>query len=186
MSGKEISRRKFLALGIVTAVSGLIPVSPIEAIENIVVPERSLYFYNVYTGEELDTVYWKDGEYIPEALAEINFILRDIRTGRVKPIKTKLLDVLFAVREKLKCKEPFHMISGYRSPRSNAILRKKKRGVAKNSLHMYGKAIDISLPGYSLRGVRRAAMDLRSGGVGYYPSSKFVHIDIGNIRYWRG
>ncbi len=183
---QEISRRKFLALGIVTAASALIPDTPLAAIEKIVTPERSLFFHNVYTGEELNTVYWKNGQYIPEALDEINFILRDIRTGKVKPINKKLLDILFAVRKQLKCNEPFSMISGYRTPTSNAMLRKKKKGVEKNSFHMYGKAIDISLPGYSLRGLRRAAMDIHGGGVGYYPRSKFVHIDVGEIRYWSG
>ncbi len=183
---QEISRRKLLVLGLVTVASALIPETPLAAIEKIVAPERSLFFYNVYTGEELKTVYWKNGEYIPEALDDINFMLRDVRTGKVKPINKKLLDVLYGVRKQLKCDEPFNMISGYRSPRSNAILRKSKKGVARNSLHMYGKAIDISLPGYSLRGLRRAAMDIHGGGVGYYPQSKFVHIDVGAIRYWRG
>jgi uncharacterized protein YcbK (DUF882 family) len=180
-----MSRREFVSMGMVTVAAAFIPHKILAAVEDISI-EKKLFLYNASTHENLETVYWKDGQYIREALSEINHIFRDFRTSKVKAINTDLLDLLFSIQQKLKSKEPFHIISGYRTPRSNAILRKKMKGVAKNSLHMYGKAVDLRLPGYSLRAIRRAAMSFRRGGVGYYPRSKFLHIDVGNVRYWWG
>lgn len=185
-TGYGISRRKVLSMGLITMASSIIPSKAISAVEEILVRERMLCFYNLYTKETLETVYWKDGNYVPEGMAELNHILRDIRTGKVKTIDSSLLDLLFALQQNLGNKEPFHIISGYRTPKSNAILSEKKKGVAKYSLHMYGKAIDIRIPGHKLRDVRRAAMKLKGGGVGYYPRSNFIHVDTGNIRYWWG
>lgn len=180
-----ISRRKFLGIGLVTAVSALVP-SGVYAAAKELSPEKTISFYNVYTHENLAEVYWKDGLYVPEALSQVNHIFRDIRTGRETKINKELIDLLHDLQQELNTDEPFHITSGYRTPRSNELLRKTKKGVAKNSLHMYGKAADIRLPGYSLEEVRRAAMNLRAGGVGYYPRSKFVHVDVGDLRYWRG
>ncbi len=179
------SRREFIAAGLITVASSLIPYKTLAAIEELY-QERELSFYNVNTNESLRTVYWREGKYLPKALAEINHIFRDTRTGKVKSINTNLIDLLFALQKKLETNEPFNIISGYRTPGSNAILRKKKKGVAKNSLHMYGKAVDLRVPDYSLKVVRRAAMGMKGGGVGYYPHSNFIHIDVGEIRYWRG
>ena len=180
-----MNRRKFIALGLSVVTATLVPKKILAAVKDSPA-EKKLSFYNVYSHENLETIYWKDGQFVPEALSMINHIFRDSRTGKVKAIKTDLLDLLFSIHEKLKNKEPFHIISGYRTPHSNALLRKKIKGVARNSLHMYGKAVDLNLPGYSAKYIRRTAMSLRRGGVGYYPRSKFVHIDIGQIRYWRG
>jgi len=180
-----ISRRKFLGMGLVAAASALVP-SGVYAAAKELAPEKAISFYNVYTHENLETVYWKNGLYVPEALSQVNHLFRDIRSGKVKTINKELIDLLYDLQQELKTDEPFQIISGYRSPHSNAMLRKTKKGVAKNSLHMYGKAADIRLPGYSLKGIRGAAMKLRAGGVGYYPRSKFVHVDVGSIRYWRG
>jgi uncharacterized protein YcbK (DUF882 family) len=149
-------------------------------------PERNLVLYNVLTRETLEVAYWKDGRYIPEALSDINHIMRDSRTGREKDMKTELLDLLFLIRERLNSPEAFHIVSGYRTPGSNAYLRKRRRGVARNSLHMYGKAVDLRLPGCRLKDLRHTAMSFKTGGVGYYPRSKFVHIDVGDVRYWWG
>jgi uncharacterized protein YcbK (DUF882 family) len=102
----------------------------------------------------------------------------------VKEIDTDLLDLLFALHQKLEGTDPFHVISGYRSLATNSLLSSRSKGVAKNSLHIYGKAIDIRLPGYELKTLQRAAVDLRRGGVGYYSSSDFVHVDVGRVRYW--
>jgi len=180
-----ITRRDLLALGLVTAASTIFPLKA-RAVSEKISSQKELFLYNVYTKENINTVYWKDGMYLPDELARINHIFRDIRSGKEREININLLDLLFEVKEQLKSEDPFHVMSGYRTPKSNAMLRKRKKGVAKNSLHMYGKAVDISIPGYSLRGIRKAAMKLRAGGVGYYPRSKFLHLDVGEVRYWWG
>ena len=121
---------------------------------------------------------------MPQALAEINHILRDHRTGEVREIEPALLDLLCALHQKLGSTAPFSIISGYRSPETNSHLSSKSNGVVKNSMHLLGKAIDIRLPGHELKTLQRAAVDLQRGGVGYYPSSDFVHVDVGRVRYW--
>lgn len=181
-----IDRRKVIRIGLITAAAAVIPgsvlASAIEPDSGI----RKLHLYNVSTHEDLKVVYWKEGRYIPKALAEINHIFRDYRTGKVKAIKEDLLDLLFNVRKQINVDEPFHIISGYRSPGSNAILRKENKSVARNSLHMYGKAVDIRVPGFSLKTLRRETMKLGKGGVGYYPRARSIHVDIGEVRYWWG
>lgn len=173
-------------MGLITAAAAVIPCNALASAYGSVSDVRELHFYNVSTHEDLKVIYWKEGWYIPEALAEINHIFRDFRTGKVKAINKELLDLLFKVRKQINVDKPFHIISGYRSPGSNAILRKYNKNVAKNSLHMYGKAVDIRVPGFSLRTLRREAMNLGKGGVGYYPHAKSIHVDIGEVRYWRG
>jgi uncharacterized protein YcbK (DUF882 family) len=148
------------------------------------VPERSVAFFNTHTGERLRVTYWERGRYIDESLAEINQILRDHRANEVQPIDTTLLDLLFTLRNKLESREPFHVISGYRSARTNLALQAAGSGVAGNSLHCVGKAIDIRMPGRELWALHRAAVALKVGGVGYYPKSDFVHVDVGRVRYW--
>ncbi len=155
-----------------------------SAAQDFLSDEKVLSFYNLHTKEYLQTVYWKNGEYVSEALAQINHIMRDHYCGAVKPIDKKLLDLFFAIRQRLNCSKPFHIISGYRTARTNAFLRKHKKAVAKNSLHLYGKAADIRLPDYGLKVLRRAAYELKAGGVGYYPRSNFIHVDVGRVRYW--
>lgn len=184
-SRERISRRQVLGIGLAVTAAALIPESIFAAARDLS-PEREISFYNLHTHETLDVVYWKDGLYDPEALSRINHIFRDSRTGKEKVINAGLLDLLSSIRQKLKSKEPFHLYSGYRTPRSNAILRRQNKGASKNSLHMYGKAVDLRLPGHSLKVLRKAAMSFRQGGVGYYPRSKFVHIDVGSVRYWWG
>ncbi len=183
---KGISRRKFISLGLITAASGIMPYNAIAAVKDLLLPERTLCFYNLYTKEIIEAVYWRDGRYIAEGLESLNHILRDLRTGKIKTMDRKLLDLLFALQQEVDSNEPFHIISGYRTRESNALLGRKKKGVAKQSLHIYGKAVDIRVPGRKLRDVRRAAMNLKGGGVGYYPRSNFIHVDVGNIRYWWG
>ncbi len=171
-------------MGLTVLASHMIPCKGLASIENLIDGPKSLYFYNSHTNERLKTAYWQDGKYIPDALAEINHIFRDHYNGLVKPIDTKLLNLLFALKENLKTPEPFHLISGYRSPQTNDLLRNRSGGVAKKSLHMLGMAADIYLPGYSLSKLRLAAVELRAGGVGYYPRSGFIHVDVGRVRYW--
>jgi uncharacterized protein YcbK (DUF882 family) len=148
---------------------------------------RSLSFFNTHTGERLRAEYCFGVEYEAGALAEINHILRDFRAGEVKPIDPKLLDLRHELSGTLEVDQPFHIISGYRSPHTNQWLRARGgagTGVASTSLHMVGKAIDIRLPGVKLDHLRGAARALKLGGVGYYPSSNFVHVDTGRVRYW--
>jgi uncharacterized protein YcbK (DUF882 family) len=146
--------------------------------------EKLLAFQNLHTGESLKTIYWAAGAYVPEALEDINYLMRDHRANKIKPIDPQLLDLLYALCTCLEAHRSFEVVSGYRSPATNALLRRHSSGVAKNSLHMRGKAVDLRLPGKRLSTLRRAAVSLKGGGVGYYPRSHFVHIDTGRVRYW--
>jgi uncharacterized protein YcbK (DUF882 family) len=147
--------------------------------------EKKLSFYNLHTGERLRTVYWAEGRYVPGALKEINWILRDYRRNEVKPVDLRLLDLLHALDTKLDTRQPFHIICGYRSPATNEYLRERSAGVAKHSMHIEAKAADIRIPGCRLIALQRAALALRHGGVGIYPVSDFVHVDVGRVRHWR-
>ena len=182
-----LGRRSFLGLGAVAAAAALSPVRVQAATPARKAPVRSLSFFNTHTGERLKTTYCCDGKYEPQALKQINHILRDWRVNQVKPIDPKLLDLLHELSGTLEVDVPFHIISGYRSPTTNASLRSQggaHTGVASQSLHMIGKAIDIRLPGVKLDHLRGAARSLKLGGVGYYPSSNFVHVDTGRVRFW--
>lgn len=181
MTGQN-SRRYFLAcLGGALAASGLVR----PAAANLASPAvRTLAFDNLHTGERAKIAYWADGEYLPDALKEVNFILRDFRNGEIHAIDPKLLDLLNQLHSRLDTAQPFEVISGYRSPATNAMLRSEGHGTATKSLHMQGQAIDIRLTDRALADVHAVAMSLRAGGVGYYPSSDFVHVDVGRVRYW--
>jgi uncharacterized protein YcbK (DUF882 family) len=149
--------------------------------------ERTLSFFNTHTSERLTVAYCCDGEYQPDALKKINHILRDHRANEIKAIDPKLLDLLHELGGILETDQPFHIISGYRSPNTNGLLRGNggaHTGVATQSLHMVGKAIDIRVPGVKLDRVRASARALKLGGVGYYPTSNFVHVDTGRVRFW--
>jgi uncharacterized protein YcbK (DUF882 family) len=145
--------------------------------------ERVLRLYNTHTGESLKSVFWAEGQFIPDALQDLNKLLRDHRNNKVAPIDPKLLVLLNDVGNKFGDAQ-LHVISGYRSPESNAKLAARSNGVARHSMHMDGKAIDIRMPGKNLAHVHKAAMAARGGGVGYYPDSQFVHMDTGRVRYW--
>ena len=184
MNDVKVGRRDFIGFGILGIVTSLFPRGVLAAGRNLLTIEKSLWLYNTHTGESLNTVYWAEGDYLPGALDDLNFILRDHRTGEIIPIDTQLLDLLHALSERLCARHPFHIISGYRSQATNDLLRRRGRGVAKNSLHIQGKAVDIRLPGCDLPMLRECAMGFRGGGVGYYPRPNFVHVDIGRVRYW--
>lgn len=147
---------------------------------------RALAFHNLHTGEHLAVDYWVQGQYQPDALLAVNHVLRDFRTGEVHPIEPGLLDLLTRLRGRLETGAPFEVISGYRSPATNAMLRSEHEhsGVAAKSLHMQGMAIDIRVPGSALRSLQYAALSERGGGVGYYPDLNFVHVDVGRVRHW--
>jgi uncharacterized protein YcbK (DUF882 family) len=147
-------------------------------------PERSLSFHNLHTNEHLRAVYWKTGEYLASSLAEINRVLRDHRTDEEHEIDSGLLDLLCGLRLRLDTTQPLQIISGYRSPATNAMLKAQSEGVATRSLHMEGRAVDIRIPGRNLSLVRKAALAMKAGGVGYYSDSNFVHVDVGRVRSW--
>jgi len=148
-------------------------------------PERTVTLYNTNTGEFLSKfVYWQDGNYIKQALDEINFLLRDHRTDQVCEFDPTVLDQVFAISRKLKTAKPFEVLSAYRTVETNQKLRKSSRRVAKRSLHIEGRALDLRLPGMPSKQLRTAALSLHQGGVGYYPKRGFVHIDSGPVRSW--
>lgn len=199
LGNAPISRRQFFRLGAAAAVAGLgsrsalAKLMPGTAADGGAVPglaglespaERTLRFYHTHTGESLKVTYWAEGDYLAGSLQEINHLLRDFRTGDVKPIAPDLLDLLSRIGNGLDATEPFQVISGYRSPATNSMLHARSSGVATHSLHMEGMAIDIRIPGRDLRRLRDFAMSQRAGGVGYYPASDFVHVDVGRVRYW--
>ncbi len=145
---------------------------------------KTLSFEHTHTGEKLKLTYFERGNYIKHALQEINYLLRDFRTDDIHPIDTALLDQLFDLKQTLGLNRPFHIISGYRSPFTNAQLRKHSHGVAEHSFHMQGRAIDIRVEGVSSKTIRNAALTMAQGGVGYYPRNNFVHLDSGRFRTW--
>jgi uncharacterized protein YcbK (DUF882 family) len=145
---------------------------------------RSLSFVHTHTGETLTCAYYQAGGYAPSQLARVDHFLRDFRTGEVHRIDPGVLDILFDLKVRTVCDEPFHVISGYRSPQTNAMLRRRSSGVAAHSLHMRGQAIDVRQPGVPTKRLQELALALRRGGVGYYPKSDFVHLDTGRVRFW--
>src|SRR5579872_3707635 len=178
-----IARRKLIAAGL--GLVGGLAAAP-AALAALTAPTRRLAFDNLHTGETLDVAYYENGCYVGDALAEVNHVLRDYRTGDVHVIEPRLLDLLTVLSASLETKTAFGVISGYRSPQTNAMLHEKSGQVASGSLHMQGQAIDIRLPGVDSATVRDAALRLAIGGVGYYPTSDFVHVDVGRVRHWQG
>ena len=172
-------RRRFLsAVGALGASVGFAPMA--AALQS----PRKLAFAHTHTGEELAVTYWRDGTYAPEALVAINRLLRDFRTNEVHAVAPALLDYLYQVQCMLDREAPFEVISGFRSAATNDMLQRRTSGVATWSLHMEGRAIDVRVPGVPTARLREAALRLRLGGVGYYPSSGFVHLDTGRVRQW--
>lgn len=181
-------RRGFLKHGLAfSAALGFWMPSLAEATEKTggaPVKGRVLKLVNLHTHEAFNGEYWYDGQYNPDAFGSIKTVLRDYRTGEKFPIDPRLMDILFVLQNRIKNYSPFNVFSGYRSPTTNAMLRETTNGVARGSLHMQGQAIDINLPGTRLSSLERSAIGLKSGGVGFYPQSDFVHIDTGRARNW--
>lgn len=147
---------------------------------------RRIKMYSSRTGEKVDTIYWIEGEYIRDAVNEIAIFMRDWRTNQVKPIDLQTIDIMAAAHALVDTTEPYMMLSGFRSPKTNAMLRARSRGVARNSLHMKGKAADLRLASRSVGQLSKAAQAIRAGGVGRYYGSNFVHMDSGDLRSWNG
>jgi uncharacterized protein YcbK (DUF882 family) len=145
---------------------------------------RRLAFYHTHTGEALDVVYREGDDYLPDAVGSLNRFLRDFRSGESYPIDPALFDQLHDIQQALGKFGRYEIISAYRSPKTNAMLAGKSGGVAKRSLHMQGRALDVRLTDVATNDLRAAALELQRGGVGYYPKSKFIHIDTGRVRRW--
>jgi len=173
------TRRRFLAVS-----AAAIAMPHIANAAAIASGQRKISLANTHTGETLTTVYWQKGDYIGGALEEIDHIMRDFRTGDVHPIDPRLVDLLNGLHRKVESRKPYQIVSGYRSPQTNAELAEHSNGVAKHSLHMQGMAMDLRLEDVRLRNLRKAAVALESGGVGYYPNSNFIHVDVGRVRTW--
>jgi uncharacterized protein YcbK (DUF882 family) len=175
-----LSRRNFLGVAAAASLSsplGALAATPGEH-------ERWLSFRHIHTGQRIKSLYWAEGDYIPESLGEIDSFLADFRSGDVHPIDIDLLNLLHRLRLKMDSDRPFHVISAYRSPATNAALLARGRGVRKNSLHLRGMAIDIRLPGRDTGALWHAAISERRGGTGFYPKYNFVHVDVGPHWHW--
>lgn len=186
--GPWVDRRGFLQTGLIAFGTGLVTMASSSAwAAAIRMPNSGSFkvaFRNQHTGESFNGVYRVGNKYLPDAFNQINHVLRDFRTGEEFPIDPRSIDIVYMLQSKTGSREPIEVLSGYRSPKTNSMLRHASSGVAKNSLHMVGQAIDLRLPGYSTRRLRDVAIDLRAGGVGYYPKSDFVHVDSGKVRHW--
>jgi len=180
----SLDRRRFLKIFGQAALFSAFPVSAMAFVDRSSKKKRMLSLYNTHTRESLDVCYYAQGKYLAKSLKKIDRILRDHRTEEIKPIDKGLLNLLHSISMTVDPAVRFHVVSGYRSPETNDILRKRGRFVAKHSLHMQGGAADIRIPGFNLVRLRNVCMDQKAGGVGYYPRSDFVHVDIGDIRYW--
>ncbi|MFT5390588.1 MAG: hypothetical protein ACI8PT_000774 [Gammaproteobacteria bacterium] len=175
----ERSRRRFLG-----AITGAGITAALPRFATASVPQRTLALTSIHTHESVEVMYWRNGQYLPNALSTLHHQLRDHRTGDVHAIDPRLLDLLVELRDAVGSSNHFDVISAYRSPRTNRMLAARSSGVAKKSLHMRGLAIDIRLPGENLRKVRDTAIDMKRGGVGYYAKSGFIHLDLGRPRTW--
>jgi uncharacterized protein YcbK (DUF882 family) len=175
-------RRGLLKAAIGGVVSSLI--LPLRRVDAAVEDERELQFYHTHTRKRLRVVYKRRDEYVPDALKEINAFMSDFRTGDIIDIDPQLLDLIYDIREALDSKGTYEVISAYRSPKTNEMLRTRSSGTAKNSRHLLGKAVDVRLTDVKLTKIRDTAIAMQRGGVGYYASSNFVHLDTGRVRRW--
>lgn len=188
---RTVSKRQFLKGGLLGVAGACVPafIGSAQAHSRLAIPDAGTFtiaFRNLHTGESFAGAYRVGDRYLPEAFAQINHVLRDYRTGEVFPIDPRTIDILCSVHYRMGASDPFQVLSGYRCPRTNAMLRATTEGVALNSLHLTGQATDIRLPGYNTAGIRDIGVKLGAGGVGYYPKSDFVHLDSGRVRQWHG
>jgi uncharacterized protein YcbK (DUF882 family) len=182
-----LNRRGFLKFGMVALGTGIASTIATPALATMKMPTIGSYrvnFINSHTGESFNGVYRVGNKYLPDAFDQINRVMRDFRTGEEYPIDPRTIDIIFMLQNKTGTRKQMEVLSGYRSPKTNTMLRHNSGGVARNSLHMVGQAIDLRLPEYSTSRLRDVAINLRAGGVGYYPRSNFVHVDSGKVRHW--
>ncbi|CAN0601172.1 unnamed protein product, partial [Ectocarpus sp. 12 AP-2014] len=176
-SSKAVTRRGVLGAFAATTLIAAPTFSKAFGISRGAGDIRRLSMHSGRTGEHIDMIYWIEGEYIPDALAEISRFMRDWRTDGVINYDTRTIDILAASHRMLDTTQPYLLLSGYRSPQTNQMLRSKSRNVARNSLHMKGQAADIRLPSRSVAQISKAAISCSAGGVGRYSRSNFVHMD---------
>jgi len=176
------TRRRFLQIGLV-ALAGLAAKPALSAIPRFK-GTRALAFHNMHTDEKLRVTFWKDGIYDKPAQHKINHIMRDHYSGDVHTIDVRLMDLLYDLQHRMHNFNTIEIVSGYRSPKTNLMLASLTDGVAKHSFHTKGMAIDLRIPDASLLRVHDEALAMRRGGVGYYPDSQFVHLDVGPVRWW--
>lgn len=183
-----VSRRdclKGIGIGAAAAMLPLAAIEPAFAMKEV--KSYRVSFRNAHTGESFNGVYRVGNKYLPEAFERINVVLRDFRAGVIYPIDPRIIDIVTAIQKMTGESRPFDIISGYRSPKTNAGLRAeggRRSGVARRSLHMTGQAVDLRLPGFSTRRIRDLGVKLHAGGVGYYRNANFVHLDSGDFRTW--
>lgn len=180
-----IERRKFLKhAAMFGATTGMVATSGRASAKVTSQQEKTLKLYNIHTGESVKSTFWAEGRYIEDEVQQLDLLLRDHRANEVLAMQRKLYHHLHKLQTMLDPKKGVYIISGYRSPATNLHLQRNGSGVAKKSLHMQGRAIDIRMPGVATRDIQRAALSMRSGGVGYYSKSGFVHLDTGRVRQW--
>jgi uncharacterized protein YcbK (DUF882 family) len=177
----QTSRRRFLRHAGAAAAAAFLPKAAVWARGS---ERRSLSLVHTHTGERLSTVYFESSRYLASELSRINWLLRDFRTGDVHQIDPDVLDILADLRTLADRDEPYEVISGYRSPKTNSELHRRSSAVAEHSLHIEGRAIDVRLPGFPTYRLHELALGLKRGGVGFYPSSDFIHLDNGRVRHW--
>lgn len=153
---------------------------------NSSISHKTLNVYNIHTGENIKATIWEKGEYQAEELARLDKLMRDHRSGEIKAIERDMYELLFQLQQTFNPKQPVNIISGYRCQATNNMLRGITSGVAKKSMHVEGRAIDLAIPGVDHSHLFKAALSMRVGGVGSYPKSRFVHIDNGRLRHWHG
>ncbi len=180
----DLSRRHFMQVGLTGAACLAAKPSLAFGLRGASSGMKELAFYNLHTDEKLRVTFWKDGNFDRAAMAKINHILRDHRSGEVYPMAANLIELLHDLQMRLRTDAPIEIISGYRSPKTNAMLANASDGVARQSLHTKGLATDIRMKGATLRQVQMAALFMQRGGVGFYPKSNFVHVDVGRVRRW--
>jgi len=178
------SRRRVLKVG--GALAGVSAAGLLAGTARSQEAPKRVALVSLHTDERLDIVYFRDGIYVPEALSAIETVLRDFRTGERHAIDPHLMDYLVEVAHTVGVDPAFSVISGYRSPQTNAHLREQSTGVAQHSLHMEGRAIDVRVKGVDCASLAAHAEELKRGGVGYYRASDFVHLDTGAFRTWKG
>ncbi|THF68743.1 MAG: DUF882 domain-containing protein, partial [Sulfitobacter sp. SK025] len=184
MSSSGMTRRALLGAFAATAVTAAPTFANAAGFLRGAGDIRRIKMYSGRTGERIDMIYWIEGNYIPDAVNELNYFMRDWRTDGIKTIDMRTVDIMAASHNLLDVTEPYMLLSGYRSPKTNAMLRSRSRGVAKNSLHMRGQAADLRLGSRSVNQMAKAAIACNGGGVGRYSGSNFVHMDCGQIRSW--